>query len=558
MLESLHAFQDLPRLRELVVILIRHGFGDVIRRAGVGTFLERAGELLSAGRDDSLTHLELPVRIRMALEAMGPTFVKLGQVLSTRVDLFPPEWIDEFERLQHTVAPAPSDAMIAQMTEALGRPPAELFDGFEPQPFASASIAQVYRARLSDGSPVVLKVRRPGIRPRIEADLRILSVLAGVAEREIPELQRFQPMEMIAQFGKSIARELDLALEARNQERFARSFAEDPNVVIPRIHWEHTSATMNVQDYVEGVPGNELELVERAGLSRKALADRGAAAVLKMILVDGFFHADPHPGNVVYLPGNRIAMLDFGMVGRLSDHRRNQIVDLLAALSRRDEQAMTAVLLDWTGDAIVDESKLAQDLGDLVSEYEHLALKDIHVGRLLSEIATVMRDHAIVLPPDLALLFKALISLEGLGRRLDPDFHLVEYLTPFVKRVIVSRYEPKALGRRVRHGVSDALGMLGSIPSDLTRLIRDARRGRMRVEFDLKRLDHFGHQIDRSANRLTLGVVTAALIVGSSIVMTVRGGPELFGLPLFGVLGFLAACINAVWLVVSIWRSNRE
>lgn len=558
MLESLHAFQDLPRLRELVVILIRHGFGDVIRRAGVGTFLERAGELLSAGRDDSLTHLELPVRIRMALEAMGPTFVKLGQVLSTRVDLFPPEWIDEFERLQHTVAPAPSDAMIAQMTEALGRPPAEVFDGFEPQPFASASIAQVYRARLADGSPVVLKVRRPGIRPRIEADLRILSVLAGVAEREIPELQRFQPMEMIAQFGKSIARELDLALEARNQERFARSFADDPSVVIPRIHWEHTSATMNVQDYVEGVPGNELELVERAGLSRKLLADRGAAAVLKMILVDGFFHADPHPGNVVYLPGNRIAMLDFGMVGRLSDHRRNQIVDLLAALSRRDEQAMTAVLLDWTGDAIVDETQLAQDLGDLVSEYEHLALKDIHVGRLLSEIATVMRDHAIVLPPDLALLFKALISLEGLGRRLDPDFHLVEYLTPFVKRVIVSRYEPKALGRRVRHGVSDALGMLGSIPSDLTRLIRDARRGRMRVEFDLKRLDHFGHQIDRSANRLTLGVVTAALIVGSSIVMTVRGGPELFGLPLFGVLGFLAACINAVWLVVSIWRSNRE
>jgi len=558
MLESLHAFQDLPRLRELVVILIRHGFGDVIRRAGVGTFLERAGELLSAGRDDTLAHLELPVRIRMALEAMGPTFVKLGQVLSTRVDLFPPEWIDEFERLQHAVAPAPPEAMIAQMTEALGRPPSEVFDGFEPQPFASASIAQVYRARLADGSPVVLKVRRPGIRPRIEADLRILSVLAGVAEREIPELQRFQPMEMIAQFGKSIARELDLALEARNQERFARSFADDPNVVIPRIHWEHTSAAMNVQDYVEGVPGNELELIERAGLSRKVLADRGAAAVLKMILVDGFFHADPHPGNVVYLQGNRVAMLDFGMVGRLSDHRRNQIVDLLAALSRRDEQAMTAVLLDWTGDAIVDETQLAQDLGDLVSEYEHLALKDIHVGRLLSEIATVMRDHAIVLPPDLALLFKALISLEGLGRRLDPDFHLVEYLTPFVKRVILSRYEPKALGRRVRHGVSDALGMLGSIPSDLTRLIRDARRGRMRVEFDLKRLDHFGHQIDRSANRLTLGVVTAALIVGSSIVMTVRGGPELFGLPLFGVLGFLAACVNAVWLVFSIWRSNRE
>lgn len=558
MLESLHAFQDLPRLRELVVILMRHGFGDVIRRAGVGTFLERAGELLSAGKDDSLAHLELPVRIRMALEAMGPTFVKLGQVLSTRVDLFPEEWIAEFERLQHAVAPEPAEAMVAQMTQALGRPPQEVFADFEPHPLASASIAQVYRARLEDGTQVVLKVRRPGIRPRIEADLRILSVLAGVAARELPELQRFQPVEMVAQFGRSIGRELDLALEARNQDRFARSFADDPNVVIPRIHWEHTSARMNVQDFVEGVPGNELELIERAGLDRKTLADRGAGAVLKMILVDGFFHADPHPGNVMYLPGNRIAMLDFGMVGRLSDHRRNQIVDLLAALSRRDEHGMMAVLLDWTGDAEVDEARLAQDLGDLVGDYDHLALKDIHIGRLLGDITTVMRDHAIVLPPDLALLFKALISLEGLGRRLDPEFHLVDYLRPFVKRVILSRYEPGAVGKRMRHGVSDVLGMLGGIPGDLTKLIRDARRGRMRIEFDLKRLDHFGHQIDRSANRLTLGVVTAALIVGSSIVMTVRGGPELFGLPLFGVVGFLLASCIGVWLVFSILRSDRE
>jgi ubiquinone biosynthesis protein len=558
MLDSLHALQDLPRLRELVSILIRHGFGEVVRRAGMGTVFERAGELLTAGEDDSLRHLDLPVRMRMALEAMGPAYVKLGQVMSTRVDMFPPEWIAELERLQYAVEPAPADAVVAEMTQALGRSPGEVFADFEPVPFASASIAQVYRARLTDGTQVVLKVRRPGIRPVIEADLRILKAVVRIAQREIPELQRFQPLEMVAQFGKSIARELDLALEARNQDRLARNFAADATVVIPRIHWDYTSSAMNVQDYLEGVPGNDLELVERAGLDRRILAERGADAVLKMILVDGFFHADPHPGNVLYLQGNRIGMLDFGMVGRLSESRRDQIVDLLAALSRRDERGMMNVLLDWTGDAVVDESQLANDLGELVFTYEHLELKDIHIGQLLGDVSSIMRDHHIVLPADLALLFKALITLEGLGRRLDPGFRLVDHLRPFVRRVIFARYEPGTMTKRLRHGLMDALAAIGGLPSDLTRLVRDARRGRLRIEFDLKRLDHFGHQLDRSANRLTLGVVTAALIVGSSIVMTVGGGPELFGLPLFGVVGFVLASLNGFWLVVSMWRSNRE
>lgn len=558
MLEHLHVFQDLPRLRALAAILVRHGFGDVIRRAGVGTFLERAGELIANGQDESLKGLEPPVRIRLALEAMGPTFVKLGQVLSTRVDLFPPDWIAEFEKLQTNVPPVPFDAVLPQISEALGRAPDEVFRDLEPSAYAAASIAQVYRARLQDGTPVVLKVRRPGIRPIVEADLRILRSIAAVAERELPELRRFQPEQMVVQFAKSLARELDLAQEARHQDRFARNFADDPTVVIPRIHWEYTSSVMNVQQFIEGVPGQDLELVERAGLDRKVLADRGAAAVLKMILVDGYFHADPHPGNVIYLPGNRVGMIDFGMVGRLSDTRRNQIVDLLTALSRHDEHGMMTVLLDWTGDAAVDESQLANDLGELVFNYEHLALKDLQIGQLLSDITAIMRSHSIVLPADLALLFKALITLEGLGRRLDPEFQLVPYLTPFVKKVLVERYSPRAVTRRMQRSVGGLLASLGGLPGDIVRLVRDARRGRMKIEFDLKRLDHFGHQIDRSASRITMGVVTGSLIVGSSIVMTVRGGPELLGLPVFGLLGFLVAMLNSFWLIWSIWRSGKE
>lgn len=559
LIETLHAMRDLPRLRELAGILIRHGFGDVVRRAGVGTVLERAGEMLSVGQDHSLREVDLAVRIRMALEQMGPTFVKLGQVLATRVDLFAPEWIAEFEKLQNSVPPVPFADVLPEMMLALGgRSPQDVFVDLEERAHAAASIAQVHRARLPDGTAVVLKVRRPAIRAKIEADLRILAALATVAQAELPELKRFQPVEMVAQFGKSLAREMDLAVEARSQERFARNFADESAVVIPKVYWEFTGASMNVQQFIDGVPGNDLELVERAGLDRKVLAQRGAGAVLKMILVDGFFHADPHPGNVFYLPGNRLCLIDFGMVGRLSNQRRDQIVDLLGALARRDDEGMMSVLLDWTGDARVDESRLASDLGDLVFNYEHLPLKDINLGQLLSDITAIMRDHQIVMPSDLTLLFKALITLEGLGRQLDPDFHLIEYIDPFVRRVIQNRYQPKAVARRAQRGIAGAIAAITGLPDDLARLLRDARRGRLTIEFDLKRLDHFGHQLDRSANRLTIGVVTAALIVGSSIVMTVRGGPELFGLPVFGLLGFVIAGLNGLWLIWSIRKSNRE
>jgi ubiquinone biosynthesis protein len=315
---------------------------------------------------------------------------------------------------------------------------------------------------------------------------------------------------------------------------------------------------MNVQQRVVGIQGKDLAAVEAAGLDRELLARRGADVVLKMILIDGYFHADPHPGNVFYLPGNRLALLDFGMVGRLTHERRDQIVDLLAALAQHHEDGMLDVLLEWAGDASVDDAKLAADVGDLSVNYENVPIKDIRLSALLQEITMIMREHSLVLPSDLTLLFKTLITLEGFGRLLDPEFHLISHLTPFVTRVIRERYTPAALFKRGRHSINEMYGLVTSLPRDLGRLLREARRGRFKIDLDLKRLDHFGQQLDRSVNRLTMGIMTASLVIGSSIVMTVRGGPTLFGLPLFGLLGFLLAFFNSVWIIVSIWRSNRH
>jgi ubiquinone biosynthesis protein len=557
-LETIHVMRDLSRLNEITSIFIHYGWGDVARRLGVVSMLERAGRILHWQESGEIVRMEPAVRARRALEELGPTFVKLGQVLATRVDMFPPHWIAEFEKLQSAVPPVPFEELRPVLEDVLGAPLLDIFLEVEALPLAAASIAQVHAARLKDGTEVVLKIRRPGIRQKIEADLRILGHIARLLESEIPEARRYQPMQVTAEFTRSLRRELDLALEARNIERFALNFASDETVLIPRVYWEWTSELMNVQQRIVGIPGNDLAGVEAAGLSRKLLAERGADAVLKMILIDGYFHADPHPGNVFYLAGNRLAMLDFGMVGRLTHERRNQIVDLLAALAQRNEEGMLDVLLEWTGDAEVDDGKLAADVGDLVVNYENLQLKDIKLSALLQETTLIMREHSLVLPSDLTLLFKTLITLEGLGRQLDPEFHLLDHLAPFVERVIRERYTPSALLQRGQRNIGELYGFVTGLPRDIGRLIREVRRGRFRVDLDLKRLDHFGHQIDRSANRLTMAIMTASLVIGSSIVMTVQGGPTLFGLPLFGLLGFLLAFVNSVWIIVSIWRSNRH
>jgi len=555
--DALHAIRDLPRLHEIASVLIRHGFGDLVGRAGITGALERAGQALRKTPSEPVLKLSAAARARLALGELGPTFVKLGQVLATRVDLLPPEWIAEFERLQSQVPPVSFDILLPQLEEALGASPLTLFRDVQPTPLGSASIAQVHAARLQDGTPVVLKVMRPGIRPKIEADVRLLAGIAALVEAEMPEVRRFQPVRMVAEFSRSIQRELDLSLEARSQQRFAENFAGDPNVVIPHVYWDYTRHNVNVQERIEGVPGTDLAGVDAAGLDRRELARRGADAVLKMILEHGYFHADPHPGNVFYLPGNRLAIIDFGMVGRLTADRRRQIVDMLSGLTRRDESDVVEVLLEWVRDGEVDETQLASDIAELIFDYDNLPLKDVRLAGLLQEVAAIVRRHSIVLPSDLAMLFKALISLEGLGRRLDPEFQLVSHMTPFLQRLITRRYRPRALMQSGRRHLLELASMAGRAPRDLRQLIKSVRRGHFKLEMDLKRLDRFGHQLDRSANRLTVGIVTAALIVGSSIVMTVQGGPTIFGLPLFGFLGFTLAFLGGVWLLLSIWRSGR-
>jgi ubiquinone biosynthesis protein len=559
--ETLGVMRDLPRLHEISSVLIRYGLGDIVRRIGVASVLERAGQILHWRSAVETVQLDPPQRLRRALEELGPMFVKLGQLLATRVDLLPPPWIAELEKLHSDVPPVPFETLIPELERALGRSPFDVFLDLETTAFGSASIAQVHRARLADGTPVVLKIRRPGIRAKIEADLRIVAHIAELIETEMPEARRYRPTEIAAEFARSLERELDFAMEARNVERIAKNFEGDPFIVIPRIYGEWTSESLNVQEHVDAIRGTDADKVAAAGLDRRLLARRGAEAVLKMILVDGFFHADPHPGNVFYLPGNRIAMIDFGMVGRLSPQRRTQVVDLLAGFARMDEDAMLDVLLDWADAAAVDETKLGLALSDLAFDYEGAALKNIRIGMLIRQFAAIIRDHSIVMPADLTLMFKALITMEGLGRQYDPEFRIIEHLTPLLQRSIADRHRPGAIVKRGQNALHQIMSSVASVPRDLARLLRDARRGKTRIDLDLKRLDHFGRQLDRTIDRATMGIMTASLVIGSSIVMTVQGGPAVLGIPVFtalGLFGYVLAFINSAWIILGIWRSGKQ
>ena len=572
--QALVAARDLGRLNEIASVLIRYGFGDMVRRMGMANALERAGRVLQWKHADELAHLEPPARVRRALEELGPTFIKLSQLLATRVDLFAPEWIAEFGKLQDSAPAAPYADVLLQFTEDMGARPELIFATFDPEPMAAASIAQVHRARLDDGSEVVVKVRRPGIRPVIEADLRWLMRLAELAESENPELRNFRPQEVVRQFEQSLHRELDFSTECRNAERIANNFAgytdHDaapptagppsaplPIIVIPRVYWQWTGERVCVQEYIDGIPGRDLAAVERAGFDRKILARRGAHAVLKMIVEDGYFHADPHPGNVFYLPGNRIAFIDFGMVGRLTEERRDQIIRLLHGLVRNEPERVAEVMLDWTGDVAVDEASLLLEIQNFVDQYHGLPLKQLSLGAMLNDLVAILRQHQIALPADLALLIKAFITLEGMGRELDPDFDMAGEALPILERTLRARYTPAALIKRGWRSAGDMLGLIADLPHDLSKLLRSARRGRLEIQIDVTHLKHVGNQLDKAANRLVVGIVVAALIIGSSIVMTVSGGPKLLGLPLFGLIGYLGAAAGGVWLLLSIWKSSK-
>lgn len=453
------AARDRHRLAEMTRIASRFGLNVLIARLGLD----------GGAPDDGGDPRSLPMRTRLALEELGPTFIKLGQILATRGDLLPPEWIAELEQLHSQAPTLPFEDLRADVEDALGAPPEEVFAHFDPAPLAAASMAQVHRATLPDGRPVVLKIRRPGIRPRIEADLRLIAQCAALAETASAEARRFAPVAMVRQLAQAMLGELDFTHEGRNADRLREDFAREPRVTIPAIHWPWSGETLLVMDYVKGTSPRDGETLRRAGLDPVAIAALGADIVLDMVLVNGRFHGDPHPGNLLCLPGNRMALLDFGMIGHVSPRRREEFITFVQSFTTGNPEQLADILALWSAGSDTPRDRIVAAAERLILRHGsgHLVLR-----AMVADFLPLMREEGLTMPPDLLLIFKALVTLDGVLCGIQPDFDLSSALRRSALRIARARLSPEHWGPTLQA----LLWELAKAGEDTPRLVRAAVR----------------------------------------------------------------------------------
>jgi ubiquinone biosynthesis protein len=535
--------RNAKRFEQIVRILAKYGLADWIE-SGDREFIRK---LLVRREGEALTRAE---RIRLALTELGTTFIKLGQMLSTRADLVGPDLAAELTKLQADTPPDSPATVRAMIEGELGRPLEDLFAEFDDSPVGSASIAQVHQATLPDGSPVVVKVQHDGIEEKIRNDLDILTALAGFAEQHSADIALYQPSATLKVFRRNLMAELDFSREEQNMERFRANFSSDANVHMPRPIPERSAHRVLTMERVEGISVADSERMEAAGVDLREFARRGCNLYLDMIFRDRFYHADPHPGNILVLPGDVIGLLDFGMVGTLDDQTRDSFEGLIQGFLLEDGGLLTefAIML---GDppADLDRDRLEADLAEFVSTHLTGSLKRMEISRVLARFTDLVRRHRIVQKPGISMLVKVLIMLEGTGRKLDPDFNLAGLLEPYYRRLAQRRLSPANILRRLQRTYRDWDRLVQALPRDLGDIIRRVRKGTLDVHLDHRRLDAV-------VNRVAHGMVTAAILVGSALILASDVPPTIAGVSVLGVLGTLAGLALAATLLRAIRKSG--
>jgi ubiquinone biosynthesis protein len=544
--ETVGHLRDLPRYRQILTTLVRYGYQDVVAALHLEG-LVRPIERVALG--DGVPPQDRACRLRLVLEDLGPTFVKLGQLLSTRPDLLPESYIAELSALRSEVRPFRFDQVEKIVGEEYGRPASEVFAALEPAPVASASISQVHRAVLRDGRTVALKVRRPDIAKVVKADLDIIKNLAQLVERHLPMLASYRPVALAREFERVLRRELDFTAERRTIQRCRIQFASDPTAHIPMVYEEFSTPRIVAMEFVEGVAIDDLDGIRALGVDPADVAVTGARILLKQIFELGFFHADPHPGNLRVLPGGVIAPLDYGMFGRLDGLTRERIADLLIGLLAQDTDRVLRALeaLDVRGEPL-DARGFHRDLGELVASYSELSMETIELGPMLRDLIGFVRAHHLHIPPELVLLIRSLVTIESVGRKLDPRFDISRHLSPFLRALALRRFHPYRIISQTLRTTEDLQRIATLLPDLLSQSLDSIKRGGLRVHFDLEGFSRMVRQLTRASNTLAVGIVISGLFVASSLVL--RAGPH----PL-AYTGFILGAVLCLWLV---WNMSRD
>jgi ubiquinone biosynthesis protein len=551
-------YRHLSRYRHIVSVLLNYGFDELIEALKIERYFEIGLQLIAKQGKKKLTKFNRSERLRMALEELGPAFVKLGQIASTRPDLLPSDITSELSKLQDDVKPFDFDVVEKTVEDELNRSLKDVFEWFDPNPIASASIGQVHRARLKNGEDVAVKVQRPDAQDMIEVDLEIILHLASLIENHLEEAKIQRPTRFVAEFARSIKKEIDYNIEASHIERFALQFQGDMEIYVPKVFHDASTSRVLTMEYIDGVKSSDLHRLEREGLDRKTVTARGTDLLLKQIFEHGFFHADPHPGNVFVLPNNVICYLDYGMMGRVDIRTRENFADLVYGLSKRDESKTVKGLLKLLEfDEEPDLRSLERDMGDFMERHLYKQLKDIKVGQLIQELTEFLSLHRLRIPQDLYLMVKSISTAEGLGLALDPNFQMLERATPFLFKAKSARFHPRRIADDIFETSIDFMRLMLEIPGEFRDILALIKRGKIKAELEPKGLDPIFEKQDQISNRIAFSIVIASLIIGSALVVHSKTPPFFFGIPLFGVVGFITAGLMGVWLLMAIIKRGR-
>lgn len=565
--------RNIGRTSEIATVLLNHGFSDLVDRIGLRSAWYRSRRLFSRKPQEPVRHLKTVERIRLALESLGPTYIKFGQVMSTRPDLVPPEMLTELKKLQESVPPFPSEVAVERLQTQLGRPVSELFASFETKPLAAGSLGQVHRATHFDGTPLAVKIRRPGAARNVERDLTLMREIALLIDRNIAEARVFDPIGLVNHFARTITRELNFAREGRTMDEFRRLFRNDATLYVPQVFWELTTESVLTMEYIDGFCIDELVAQSATGcvlvseasqgavvnvpvncmVNPAQVAANGARIFMKQAFEYGVFHGDPHPGNIRVRPDGTICLLDYGMIGMIDEKTREQLIDLLLAISHQNVDGAVKIVLQ-IGETYreIDRPLLQVDMRDFIANYYGVPLERMNVGRLLSDFVAIMSNHGIRCPGSLMLLIRALVTLEGIGRELDPEFNLASHLQPFIERMVRQRFEPYRMAERVFAESRKMVELAHEMPAYLNRTMKKISENDLRIQLEHRNLDHFIQEMERSSNRLVVGMVVSALIMASALILAGKVSSVWISVPMY-----VSSSLLAMWLIFGIFRSGR-
>ncbi len=541
------------RLTEIIKVLSRFGFREVIVDMGLDAFSSSKKGNNDGDSEQETNKLSRPVRLRMVLEELGPTFIKLGQILATRPDLIPQEWAEEFKQLQDNCGQVPFSEIEKVLADEFPGRLDLLFSSIDEIPLAAASMAQVHRARLTDGSRVVIKVLRPGIRQLVEEDMALLEGMAQLVESYFSNLG-YSPIAVSTEFSREIFKEMNLIQEAHATNKLRRYFEDDPNISFPKVYRDSSTRNILTLEEIQGRLLSTVNPEELRAEERRKIVANGTDAVFKQCLRFGFFHADPHPGNIFLLPEQKLCFIDCGMTGHLDKKTAEQLIDLVAGVIQGDIDKLCRVVIELTDvdPAITDKRNFRLELQQMTSTFEDADLKQLDISKLLSDFFSMLQRYHILCPSDLLFLTKALTTIEGVAEQFDPTFNVLAHVEPQIQEVVINRYGFTAMRQRMQKTMNEYAELLENLPTDVQRILDQIRHGRFTLNLEMRRFEHLADKVELSSKVMGISMLTSALIVASSILILADSLSKKSGfLGILGIIGLIGAGIYSAGFVAS-------